>query len=96
MNRIFPFGKPSQEPGAYSGDIQTREDDAYRLYHWCQNKLTPTGRLQRRVNKETFARNLNEALSKLRKLAADYPPIAERVGYAIADAEDMLQLISKK
>lgn len=87
MDSQWPFGKPSDEPGAYSGDRQTHEDDALRHKHAAENRLTPTGRLKRNADPETFKHNVRLAVEKIKALIEKYPDHADRYGYWLREAE---------
>ena len=70
--RTWPFGKPREGPGR-EPDRQDYEEKALRPLRFCSDRLTPTGRLMRRVDPVRFKEEANEAVKLIEALMEKYP-----------------------
>lgn len=90
-NVSWPFGKPTDKPTTY--DRQYYEEEALRPLRWCECQLTPTGRLKRNANRDSFKRQAIDAHKKLTALKAKYPDNSEQYDGWIGQASAMVDVV---
>lgn len=88
MTTSWPYGKPSATQN-YGGDRQHHEETALALWQTAESKLTPTGRLRKRVDPADFKSLVDRAVAAMKTLIERYPDKSDNYRRWLAETEVM-------